>query len=121
MHTFVDSVKKNTSVIYILKNNGPSTEPYGIPKSSSIQLLKLVLIFVLCQRLERKLFICLNVDSADADTDSTDATDSVDSVDSTDSADSADLTDSADLADSANSTDSADSDFNPHLDSLGYF
>ena len=43
---------------------------------------------------------------ADADTDSVDATDSADS------ADSADWTDSAD---------SAGLDFNPHLDSLGYF
>ena len=34
------------------------------------------------------------------------------------SADSADL---VDLADSMDSTDLADSDFNPHLDCLGYF
>ena len=49
---------------------------------------------------------------ADADTDSVDATDSADSADSADLADSAVWTDSAD---------SAGLDFNPHLDSLGYF
>ena len=42
----------------------------------------------------------------DAGTDSADSMESADSTDSTDSADSADL---------------ADSDFNPHLDCLGYF
>ena len=48
-------------------------------------------------------------------------TDSVDATDLADSADSADSTNWADLADSADSTDWADSDFNPHLDKLGYF
>ena len=43
---------------------------------------------------------------ADADTDSVDATDSADS---------------ADLAVWTDSADSAGLDFNPHLDSLGYF
>ena len=48
-------------------------------------------------------------------------TDSVDATDLADSADSADSTNWADLADSSDSTDWADSDFNPHLDKLGYF
>ena len=37
------------------------------------------------------------------------------------SADSTDSTDSADSTDSVDSADLADSDFNPHLDCLGYF
>ena len=55
------------------------------------------------------------MDSTDTDTDSVDVTGLADSLDSADSVDS---TDSVDLADSAYT---ADSDFNPHLDSLGFF
>ena len=44
----------------MLKSNGSSTDPRGIPKSSSDQLLKLLLTFVLCQRFVRELFIKLS-------------------------------------------------------------
>ena len=57
----------------------------------------------------------------DKDTDSADTTDLADLADSTDSTDSTDSADSTDLADLADSVDSADSNFNPHLDCLGYF
>ena len=35
--------------IYILKNNGPRTDPCGTPNKSSVQLLKLALTFVIWQ------------------------------------------------------------------------
>ena len=41
----------------MLKSRGPSTDPRGTPRISSDQLLKLKLIFVLCQRLLKQLFI----------------------------------------------------------------
>ena len=37
----------------MLKRNGPNTDPWGTPKSSSDQLLKLVLTLVLCQQVVR--------------------------------------------------------------------
>ena len=53
LQIFVFSIKRKRSLINMLNNNGPRTEPCGTPLTISYQSLYEEPIFVLCFRCDR--------------------------------------------------------------------